>query len=223
MRAILLALLALAWAAGAYAQDFKKMGKTAVELAPPGWKVEEHRGDLNRDGIADMMVLATPSNSGKIIIREEDGAVFDCNAPVLAIYWGAGAGYFVFYKQYSGIVPHREDEYVDVTVEPSITDKGCLRFATSTIPSAGTSETGKVVCIYRFQNGDFFKIGFASESYSRMSGEAINTSYNFNTNKKQTIYSNFFDKSVPKTEKWEDIARKPLPRLGSEMLDTWPD
>jgi len=216
-------LLALAVVAGANAQDFKKMGKKAVELVPNGWKVEECKGDLNRDGFPDLVVLATPNDADKLIIREDDGYVFDCNAPVLAIYWGVGGGYYQLYKRYDDIVPHREDEDLDVQVEATVTERGCLRFQTKTWASAGSSDTGGNVSVYRYQNGDFFRIGFETDYFSRMSGDGLKISVNFSTGKMQKITYNEFDEDAEKQETWSDIPKNPLVKLGEKSVDACPE
>lgn len=203
----------------ASAQTLKRVGKSGIDVAPNGWKVEEYKGDLNRDGVRDMVVVATPNLAEKLIIREDDGYVFDCNAPVLAIYWGVPAGKYYLYKEYRDIIPHREDEFMDVEVATEITNRGTIKFTINTFASAGSAYTGSYKYVFRYQNEDFFRIGYESDYFSRMSGDGKIISINYSTRKRQIKTYNAFDEGVAQTETWESIPSKPLERLGARYLE----
>lgn len=52
-------------AAAADAQTFRKFGLKARDLVPVGWTFSESWGDLNRDGAADLLILAAPYDDSK--------------------------------------------------------------------------------------------------------------------------------------------------------------
>ena len=43
------------------AQSLKRQGMSVVDILPSGWEHQEVTGDLNKDGIPDLVVVATPN------------------------------------------------------------------------------------------------------------------------------------------------------------------
>ena len=82
---MLLAVSALVTVADA--QSLQSSGRSSKEIVPQGWGVQEEAGDLNKDGIADLVIIATPNFRENIQVREGDGYEYDYNQPILAIYW----------------------------------------------------------------------------------------------------------------------------------------
>ena len=60
MRKILF-LLMMALPSWMQAQQLKDSGASIRELVPTGWEVTEAEGDLNKDGVADLAVIVTPT------------------------------------------------------------------------------------------------------------------------------------------------------------------
>ena len=222
---ILLAVSALVTVADA--QSLQSSGRSAKEIVPQGWSVQEESGDLNKDGIADLVIIATPHFRENIQVREGDGYEYDYNQPIMAIYWGTASGQYNLYKQYAEIIPHRTDEFVSWEIGLSISAKGAITISakgaitisTSTFASAGSWNNESEKYVFRWQQGDFFIIGYESESMARNTGEAETNSYNYLTHKKQVVTFNVFDENIPKREKWSKIPVKPLERLGSFRLE----
>ena len=219
MKKIATMMTALAMTVAANAQSLKTTGNSTKDIVPQGWEVSQATGDLNKDGIADLVVIATPDNKEHMHTRD-DGYVYNFNPPILAIYWGQSDGTFSLYQQYTDIIPHSTDEYIFVEVEPSITDRGVIKFSTSSFASAGSWSNGSSTLLFRYQNGDFYLIGYDTHSMARNTGVAETHSYNYLTHKKQVETSNAFDDSVPKREKWSRIPNKPLKKLGSFSFDS---
>lgn len=174
-------------------------------------------GDLNKDGVLDLVLVATPRDPENMKTRS-DGYEYNFNEPVLAIYFGKGDGSYSLFKEYPNTIPGAVDEFTFVTVEAEITAKGVLKFGIEVFHSAGGSETGQNSYLYRFQDDDFYLIGFDSDSYSRYSGEKVAESRNYLTKKQKTTTSNVFDDKVKPTVTWTDLPDEPLERLGSRML-----
>lgn len=213
-----MSVLVLAWDANA--QRFAQSGATAKELTPEGWTINETKGDLNKDGIEDLVIIGTPNNPENTLTRD-DGYVYNFNAPVLAIYWGLADGDYIFYNQYEDIIPHAEDEYIFIDVTSKVNERGALEFLVDEFASAGSYSKNSYSLTFRYQNNDFFLIGFETESFSRTTGEGERISINYSTSKKQVTTFNVFDDSVPEREKWSKIPKKPLRRLGSFNLSDY--
>lgn len=61
-------------------------GSSAQEIVPSGWQYTHTTGDLNNDGIDDLVLIAIPNDTANMTVRE-DGYVFNFNTPLLAINW----------------------------------------------------------------------------------------------------------------------------------------
>ena len=175
------------------------------------------QGDLNNDGIQDLVICATPRNPENMMVRD-DGYEYNFNEPVLAIYFGKGDETYSLFKEYPNTIPGPEDEFGFVTVGSETTDEGDLKFDIEWFYSAGSSAVDQNSYLYRYQDGDFYLIGSEVQSYSRMSGEAENVSNNYLTKKQKTTTSNVFDDKVKPTETWSDLPDEPLEKLGANML-----
>ena len=175
------------------------------------------QGDLNNDGILDMVICSTPRNPENMMTRD-DGYEYNFNEPVLAIYFGKGNDTYSLFKEYPSTIPGAEDEFAFVTVESEINEEGVLKFDVEIFYSAGSSETGQNSYLYRFQDDDFYLIGYETGSFSRYSGEAEDVSCNYLTKKQKTTTSNVFDDNVKPTVTWTDLPDEPLKRLGTSVL-----
>ena len=181
------------------AQNLAKKGRSAEEIVPQGTSYVKAEGDLNKDGLSDLVVYAQP---------------------VLAIYFATPSGDYEQWKQYDEILPI-DEEGDDLMIEISLTisDRGALKLEVGSFASAGTSYVSRNNYTYRFQNGDFYKIGEEQYSMSRMTGEANTVSNNYLTHKRQVVKENVFDETVKPKETWTSIPKKPLNRLGEDLLE----
>ena len=185
------------------------------------WTHHEAMGDLNKDGIQDLAIIAVPPEQApsSTPADEEDSDYREEPAPLLAIFWGTPQGRFRPYKQYQGIIPSGSN-YCSYDRSINITERGSLVVEYSLWCSAGSYGTSRDTFNFRYQNDDFFLIGYETEEFSRNTGNRIVDSYNFLTWRKQTVTVNEFDSDVPKKETWKKIAKKPLKRLGSFDFDS---
>ena len=61
------------------AQEMARQGD-AEHLVPQGWESKQAVGDLDRDGIDDMVVVAQPNDERHLKVRD-DGYVYNFNPP----------------------------------------------------------------------------------------------------------------------------------------------
>lgn len=210
-------MLSLCSCLGAQAVELKPQGVSVEDIVPSGWMHQEAQGDMNKDGIPDLVVVATPDDVENTITRS-DGYVYNFNQPLLAIYFGTAQGQFHQWKAYDNVIPADESEGCHHDVSLEVTDRGVVRISIQLFCSAGSYGTSNDTYAYRYQNGDFFLIGMDSEEMLRTTGTSTLVSENYLTWKRQTKVSNAFDESVPTTEKWTKITRKPLEKLGAREL-----
>ena len=217
MRKSLIGLCLLCLCVGVRAQELQKLGRGVDDLVPKGWVYTEATGDLNKDGIADLVVVATPDFKENTKTRD-DGFVYNFNQPLLAVYFGTAGGKMQLWRQYDQVIPARPDEYVSIDTNLTITEKGVLRISLETFASMGGWGTEHSNFSYRYQDGDFYLIGKENQSMSRNTGEMETTSENYLTWRRQVVKENVFeDSNVTKTEKWTKLPRKSLEKLGKPL------
>ena len=217
MKRIIDCVVMLCLCVGVQAQELQKQGRDVEDLVPKGWEHTEATGDLNKDGIADLVVVATPDFKENTKTRD-DGYVYNFNQPLLAVYFGTAEGKMQLWRQYDQVIPARQDEYVSIDASLTVTEKGVLRISLETFASMGGWGTENSNFSYRYQNGDFNLIGKEYQSMSRNTGEMETTSENYLTWRRQVVKENAFDDNIPKKEKWTKLPKKPLEKLGEQSL-----
>ena len=181
---------------GMQAQNLKQQGTSAEDIVPEGWAYDEATGDLNKDGIADLVLNANR---------------------ILAIYFGSADGKKTLWRQYDHVLPVDDNENCTHEITLEITDRGVLKITTHLSCSAGGWGTYIDRYFYRYQSGDFFLIGKENEEVRRNTGEIKTVSDNYLTWKRQVKTENFSD-DTPAKEKWSRLAKKPLEKLGVRVL-----
>lgn len=197
------------------AQELKTAGNGVADIVPVGWESIFQQGDLNRDGIADLVVIATPCIESNMKVRN-DGYVYNFNQPVLAIYWGKKNGGFSLYKQYGNVIPARPSEFLSITPSIDITSKGVLKIAMEYFASAGSWSQPTTTYLFRYQNGDFFLIGKDENELARNTGKTVETSENYLTGKRCVTTANAFNNKKP-VAKWSRMPKAPLKALGFSL------
>ena len=200
----------------ASAQELKLEGATADELVPAGWEKIEAHGDLNKDGVDDLVLIVTPNNPEHMQTRD-DGYVYNYNQPVLAIYLGEGDDKLKLWKQYDDVLAHQEDETTTVDFSLAITPRGTLQITLEYFHIAGSANTSWTTYIFRFQNSNFFLIGEEEYSMSRYNGDVFEVSTNYLTSKQKTTQTQVF-KNAKRKESWTTLPKEPLKRLGEFPL-----
>ena len=203
--------------AGVRAQQLQQQGRGVEDLVPAGWDHTEATGDLNKDGIVDLVVVASPDFKENTKTRD-DGYVYNFNQPLLAVYFGTAEGKMQLWRQYDQVVPARPDEYVSIDASLEITEKGVLRISLETFASMGGWGTENSNFSYRYQDGDFYLIGKEYHNMSRNTGDMETTSENYLTWRRQVVTENAFeDSNVPRKETWTKLPKKPLEKLGKPL------
>lgn len=192
-----------------FAQGLKDSGKSAADIVPSGWESSFKTGDLNADGIADLVLIATPCNKEKMKTRD-DGYVYNFNQPILAIYWGDKNGNFKLFKQYDKVIPAREDEFLSITPALDIDKKGALKIELEYFASAGSWTQPTTTHLFRYLNGDFVLIGKDVVELERTTGKTVSTSENYLTRKRIVITERPKRKAITKRTRLSKAALKPL-------------
>lgn len=193
----------------ALAQGLKASGKSAADVVPNGWESTFKTGDMNGDGLPDLVIIATPCNKEKMKTRD-DGYVYNFNQPVLAIYWGDKNGNYKLFKQYDNVIPAREDEFMAITPSLDITKSGSLQIDLEYFATAGSYTQPTTTHVFRYQNGDFMLIGKDVVELERTTGKTVTTSENYLTRKRTVVIERPKRKAITKRSRLPKSALKPL-------------
>ena len=207
--------LMLAGTLSTSAQIFRESATGVNPVIPEGWEFSIANGDLNKDGVLDMVVVTTPNYPEHMKTRD-DGYVYNFNQPLLAIYFGESAGHYRLWKSYDDVVPYSDNEYLFIDFSHNITPRGTLQLSWSEMSSAGSWGNSSTTLTYRYQNGDFYLIGKDEQSMQRNTGEMEMVSENYLTHKQQRVTSNAFDDKVKPRERWSKLPKSALKRLGED-------
>lgn len=158
---------------------------------------EELQGDLNKDGIDDIVLIVKDTDKENIIDDEYRGKL-DRNRRGIIIAFKKGDKYEPIIQNYSCFSSENEDGGVYFAPElfVEINKKGNLDISYS------HGRYGHWGYIFRNQNDDFEMIGFSSESNRGPVGLS-KTSINFST-KKMITSVNTDENCESGDEKWED-------------------
>lgn len=213
MRILFTIALAIATTMLTSAQSSLAQQGTAVnDLVPAGWeRIQTAKGDINHDGVVDLVVMAFPNHSDKMLTRD-DGFVINMNEPVVAVYMGQQNGVYKLYRQSTNIVPAQDEYNFIETFDVNVTAKGVLNVIYSTFSSAGSWGNNTITLTYRFQDGDLYLIGQSEESFNRATHDVEVYSHNYLTGKACSSIKR--DKGRSPKEKWENIGKKPLVPFG---------
>ena len=206
-----------------------EQNKNPFEFVPKGYVIykyedgissgswDEIKGDLNKDGLEDIVLIIKETDKNKIIKDEYRGEL-DRNRRGIIVLLNKGDFYELATKNYDCFSSENEDGGVYFAPELYVEiKKGKLYI------SYGHGRYGNWGYTFRYQNGDMELIGFDLYT-SRGPVAQYEVSINFLTNKKLTRDNLNKDEDGDEyttdnfKETWENIKKKKLLRL-SEIKD----
>lgn len=167
-----------------------KVEKNVEELVPDGWKIEmKEEGDLNKDGIKDVVLVLRENASSNVIKIDGLGEMLlDTNPRILAVLFGKVDGGYVLIQDNHTLIPRRIDPKIDdyltgVGVGGISVRKGVLVVQMNIFYNMGSWEMKNISFTFRWQNNRFELIGYDSTTTNRSSGESKDISVNYSTHK----------------------------------------
>lgn len=187
------------------------------DLVPKNFIIfEELHGDLNKDGIDDLVLIIKDTDKD-YIVHDENRRELDRNRRGIIIAFNKNSNYEPVITNYSCFSSENEDggAYFAPELWIEINKKGNLGV------HYNHGKYGLWGYIFRYQNNDFEMIGYSSESNNLEAVGLFKTSINFST--KKILTSKNIDEDCERGEEkwvntWSTIENKPLIKL-SEIVD----
>ncbi|MFD2287098.1 hypothetical protein GJU39_10645 [Pedobacter petrophilus] len=190
-------------------------GSSIESFVPKGWKmILKSTGDLNKDGLADKVMVIENTNPKNIIANDGLGqSKLNLNPRVLLVLFKTKANTYNLAVKNSAFIPSENDEESTCLADPLMQEggisiqNGLLKISYQYWSSCGSWYVTNRDYTFRFQNQKFELIGYDDYSLHRSSGEQSSTSINFSTKKmNETTGGNEFndEENKPKTV-WKPI------------------
>lgn len=168
--------------------------QTKAGLVPKGWIIEtESAGDLNGDGVPDLMLVLHMTDPRNVVKNEGLGPdELDTNPRMLVVAFTDKVT-----KKYSVVVSNRTliPRHVIPTMDDPLSGaeivNKTVRVSLGLWMSAGSWYTSKRTLVFRYQDGCFSLIGYDEYVAKRNTGETTSVSINYLTKKAKTSTGNF--------------------------------
>lgn len=238
MKKLLLIFILIIFKTHSFAQsDNPTIPSTAATLKsfiPNGWKmILETTGDLNKDGLADQVMVIENTNPKNVIVNEGLGMnKLNTNPRILLVLFKTTVNSYQLGVKNSGFIPSENDAESTCLEDPLMQEggitieKGLLKISYQYWLSCGSWYVTNKEYTFRYQNQKFELIGYDDSSLHRSSGEMSSTRINFSTHKmSETTGGNEFneEENKPKTVKRTIESSKllSLATLNEDSIDDY--
>lgn len=187
-------------------------GQNLQDLVPVNWRIlKKAKGDLNNDGLEDLVFAIQNTDSTNIKTNEGFGADWvDLNPRVLGIYFGTNSGGFTKKLQSNDFIIKKERPTMDEPLSSIYIDKnGILMIRFHFWFSAGTSGTSNRTYKFRFHENAFKLIGYDAYHANRMTTETTEYSINF-LSERMKISKGSYTLNEPQSVEWKSFDLKEL-------------
>ncbi|TKC01754.1 hypothetical protein [Pedobacter cryotolerans] len=207
----------------------KKTASKIEDFIPTDWKlIVEEKGDLNKDLLADEVLIIEEINPKNLIADQFLGSpTLNITPRILMVLFKQANGKYLLAVKNSGFVPSENDDESPCLADPIgetggvEIKKGVLIVSYQYWLSCGSYGVNANSYTFRYQDKKFALIGLDEHYYSRASGEITKMSINFSTNSMNyTEGGNMFkeEENKPKT-KFKKIPAKKLLDLATITTD----
>lgn len=194
MRPILLFILTLLFGFS-YGQHFAypsiiPSGQKLSAFVPVGWKIlDSAKGDLNKDGIKDAVIILQYRDSVTLVKSEEDTVLTQPRILLILFKNYSDNNFHVTEQTNTFILSHNnatmDDPYQGLTI-----DKGILKFDFHLFYNMGSWYTTSATYKFRYDGKEFLLIGADLSTIHRATLDYEDYSYNFLTKKRSYTKGN---------------------------------
>lgn len=199
------------------------------DFVPTGWKlIAETKGDLNKDGLADVALIIENTNPKNFISNagKLGGDTLNTNPRYLLVAFKKANGFYDLVAQNKTFIP-APNSYDSPCLEDPFAENGSIEIKKGLLSihfqhfySCGAWEIYNFDYIFRFQNQKLALIGYNKSSLHRSTGEETTTTINFSTKKMNyTSGTNAFKNGDKPKTTWKNIKTTRLLELGTIKED----
>ena len=185
-----------------------KSGSTVDDFVPKDWKIEiQAKGDLNSDGLEDIVFLLQEDNPKNIVKNSGSGeSTLNTNPRILAIIFAEKDGNYSLAASNNSLIPRYTNPLLNDYIESdAITYRKGVFYLSFDIFPMSASDRREISYNFRWQNNRFELIGYDSREINRADGDAKSISINYSTRKVRTMCYNV------RTGEEEKVIWKKLP------------
>jgi hypothetical protein len=185
-------------------------GPAPASFVPKGWAVEKKiEGDLNGDGLADLVLLLHERDPKKLV-RDRFGDPLDTNPRILAVALRHRQGGYRLVLQNHTLISRLVDHEVMDVMDNGMVEirRGVLRIRVSFFAAVGTWTMSNSTFSFAWRDGRLALIGWDEFSISRNSGESSEASANFVTRRAKLTTQE--DEDSPERTRWIRLPHRPL-------------
>ena len=196
----------------AHYPNLLKTGVDVTKFVPDGWEIEmQAKGDLNKDGIEDVVLVLRENNPENVIKNDDPGEqLFNTNPRILAVLFGKKDGGYNLIENNHTLIPRRTDpvilDYLTGVGDGGVSiQQGTLTVKMGIFSSAGSWGMSSISYTFRWQNNKFELIGYDSTTTNRASAEIKSININYSTRKVKIVCGNFTSDSDGKVS-WQKLS-----------------
>ncbi|RYG03926.1 MAG: hypothetical protein EOO07_31420 [Chitinophagaceae bacterium] len=207
----------------------KKSVAKINEFVPARWKlIAEAKGDLNKDGLADVALIIENTNPKNFISNagKLGGDTLNTNPRYLLVAFKKANGFYDLVAQNKTFIPAPNSADSPCLEDPFAENgsieinKGLLNIHFQHFYSCGAWEVYNFDYIFRYQNQKFELIGYNKSSLHRSTGEEITITINFSTKKMNyTSGTNAFKDGTKQKTTWKNLKTSKLLELSTIKED----
>ncbi len=171
------------------------------------------RGDLDRDGRPDLVVVLRGKDPKCIVETENAAGSMDTNPRILLVAFARNAG-FALQTANAKVIPRIDDPYMDdpLNADALAIRNGTLRLGLTYWRSMGGWTTYTSTLAFRWDSRRFALIGYDRETLKRNSGETETVSVNFVTGRAKIVTGSMED-DIEDSASWKRLPAQKPPTL----------
>lgn len=187
-----------------------KVAASGAGFVPEGWKCEiQAEGDLNRDGLPDLLLVLRQDNPANVVANDPDRlgeSEIDTNPRILAVAFARKGGDYELSLENHDFIPRYDTPTIDDPFGSAELSDGTIRIGLHYWANAGSWYTDDTTYIFTYRDNAFRLVGYRDYTTKRNTGETWEVSIDYLAHTAEMTLGSFSDDDV-ETKSYQ----KPLP------------